>query len=432
MRIARNCLETKCLALLVVLFLGAFTAGVSARSAGPVAARTGDFGEQNCTACHTGNSLNAAGGTFTISGVPAIYTPGNVYTITVSIQKSGQARWGFQLAVRAVSNSQQAGTLAAKDGNTQILTGSGIQYIQQTTAGTFAGTNSGTWTFEWTAPSPAVGAVRFGAAGNAANNNNANSGDFIYTATVTSNAPVVAKPTTALFPHFSVGQGYTTTFTLVNTGTTAVDGNLIFTGQDGNAMDVGLVTPSGLALQPAHEAVLANSTAVAIPAGGTKFITVYPVKAADALKSGWARLESTGGAPSGVATFQYAPGGKLSGIAGVMASDLYENAMIPVDDDVAGGRMTGFAVANTGTDAIVVRVVAFKEDGTAGPAMQSISLTAGQQRARFVFEEPAAGQNFKGSIVLSGQNTKKFGAVALVLNQGLYTAIPVIPTKAPQ
>jgi len=415
----------------IILWFGSSGGGLWARSSGPPAARTGDFGELNCTACHTGNALNTAGGTLTITGVPVNYQPGRTYSITVAIQKSGQARWGFQLTVRTAGTSQQAGTLTPKDGNTQVITDSGIQYMEQTSAGTFTGTNSGSWTFDWTAPASAVGTLRFSAAGNAANNNGSNSGDFIYTTTFTSEPPVVSKPITALFSHFAFGQGFSTTFTLLNTGSTAVDGNLIFTGQDGTPLDTGLAASSGLALEPAHESVQASSTAITIPPGGTKFVTASALKPTDPLKVGWARLESTGGTPSGVATFQFVSGGKLAGIAGVLASDLVENVVIPVDDDVAAERITGYAVANPGSETITIRVLSFKEDGTAGAAFQSITLGAGQQKAQFVYQDPAAGQKFKGSVVLSGQNGKKFSIVALVQYQGLYTAIPVIPTKAP-
>ena len=39
-----------------------------ADSTGPLPARTGDFGEQNCTACHSGNALNDPAGSFAITG----------------------------------------------------------------------------------------------------------------------------------------------------------------------------------------------------------------------------------------------------------------------------------------------------------------------------------------------------------------------------
>ena len=123
-----------------------------ARSSGPPAGRTGDFGETSCTACHSGNAINAAGGTLTISGVPSNYTPGQTYPITVTISKSGQTRWGFELSARIVSGATQGGTLIASDtANTQIVTQNNIQYIEHTSAGTQVGAGQGVWTFNWKA-----------------------------------------------------------------------------------------------------------------------------------------------------------------------------------------------------------------------------------------------------------------------------------------
>lgn len=417
------------LMMVAIVLLTGGRAALLALSGGPPAARTGDFGEVTCTACHAGNSLNAAGGTLTITGVPTRYQPGATYSITVGIQKGGQTRWGFQLAARATQTSQQAGILLSKNASTQIVSANGIQYIEHTSAGTSPGTTSGNWTFDWTAPATAIGSIRFSAAGNAANNNGANSGDFIYNTTVTSEAPLVTQPITALFAHLAFGQGFTTLFTLLNTGSTPVVGSLILTGQDGTPLNASLTGATESALAPAHEAVSANSTAISIPPGGVRFVTASAVNPDDPLKSGWARLESTGGTPTGVSTFQLTSDGRLASIAGVLASDTVENATVPIDDDVPAERMTGYAVANPGSEAITIKAVTLKEDGTAGAALQSIILGPGQQKAQFVFQDPAASSVFKGSLVLMGQNGQKFAVVALVQNQGLYTAIPVVPTK---
>jgi hypothetical protein len=236
---------------------------------------------------------------------------------------------------------------------------------------------------------------------------------------------------TALFSHFAVGAGFATNFTLTNTGSAPVDGDLILTNGDGTPLNVTLTDPMAVAHAPGGDRVLASSLSISVPPGGVKIVSATPLSPNDPLKSGWARLESTGGTPAGVATFQFVSGGKLTGIAGVLASDTVENATIPVDDDVPANRFTGFAVANPSAESITIKVVTVKEDGTAGATLQSIALGPGQQRAQFLFQDPAASQKFKGSVVLMGQNGKKFSVVALVQDQGLYTAIPVIAAKAP-
>ncbi len=58
-------------------------------------------------------------------------------------------------------------------------------------------------------------------------------------------------------------------------------------------------------------------------------------------------------------------------------------------------------------------------------------LRPGCHIARFLWDINDPALQFRGSMILTEQSGKSFSVVALVLNQGLYTAIPVIPTKAP-
>ncbi len=171
-------------------------------STGPLPGRTGDFGETNCSACHRGNAVNAAGGSLTITGVPAKYNPGQIYPITVTIAKSGQQRWGFEFSARDASSGYQAGSLIATDAaNTQVKVQNNIQYIEHTAAGTTPGTAQGSWTFNWKAPDTPVDKIRFSAAGNAANGNGANTEDFIYTTSVTSDSAVAFTSANAYVQH---------------------------------------------------------------------------------------------------------------------------------------------------------------------------------------------------------------------------------------
>ncbi|MBI4471648.1 MAG: hypothetical protein HY646_03205 [Acidobacteria bacterium] len=194
-----NSLQNRCklgLFLLCLLVLSLATR-LLANSAGPPLAHTGDFGQANCntTGCHLGNPLNVTtgslAGSLTLS-VPAEYEPGKTYMITVTLNKPNQRRWGFELSARADSSGAQAGILASTNLFTQVpLPQEGIQYITHTFAGTYSGdAGPNSWTFNWTAPSSSVGVVRFSCAGNAANNDGTNSGDFIYTTTAVSNASV--------------------------------------------------------------------------------------------------------------------------------------------------------------------------------------------------------------------------------------------------
>ncbi len=170
-------------------------------ASGPPAGRTGAPGEQTCIVCHAG-TLNGGPGRVTISGVPEIYTPGETVTLTVRVEQSNRRRWGFQITALDSTN-KQAGTFALIDrATTKTASGNGSlagrKYVEQTTTGTREGTTGGaSWELKWTAPSTDVGRVTFYASGNAANGNDASSGDSIYTTAVGSgtNKPNIIAPT---------------------------------------------------------------------------------------------------------------------------------------------------------------------------------------------------------------------------------------------
>ena len=173
----------------MVFFFAASNSSVFAFSFGPNDGLTGAPGEGNCTQCHSGNSLNASGGTLVL-GVPGTYLPGEMYDIVVDLSRSGQSRWGFEMTALN-GNGARAGTFAKADGNTQVSNANSKQYIKQTAPGSASGTrDKNQWTFKWTAPTNDVGPITFYAAGNAANGDFRTSGDYIYTQSDTSEVPV--------------------------------------------------------------------------------------------------------------------------------------------------------------------------------------------------------------------------------------------------
>lgn len=172
---------------------------------------TGAPGDQNCTRCHSGTALNSANGSIKIA-TNLSYTPGVKQRITVTVADTGQRRWGFELTARLNSNLSggQAGTLAAVDSNVRITCETGraapctstsvIQYATHTQAGTRAGTTGSVdFLVDWTPPATDVGKITLYAAGNAANANNADTGDRIYTTSVelspavTTTAPAITS-----------------------------------------------------------------------------------------------------------------------------------------------------------------------------------------------------------------------------------------------
>ena len=165
---------------------------VQAMASGPPARSTGAPSEQTCTQCH-GGTANTGAGQFVITGLPARYTPGLTYQVTVqhTTTDNTRRRWGFQLTVLDSSN-QIAGQLVSNSAFTQTVSQRSRQYIEHNSAGTQTGQTGGAnWTFNWTAPAGDVGPVTFYAAGNQANNNGSDSGDQIYTTSATMDPPLV-------------------------------------------------------------------------------------------------------------------------------------------------------------------------------------------------------------------------------------------------
>lgn len=156
---------------------------------GPPAAHTGGFGDDTCHACHFENDLDAPGGSLTLGGVPDTFDPSQTYRITVSLERSGMERAGFQLAARLGEGDgagEPGGALQALDGNqrVQVVAGpDGVTYAQHTEPGTMlTGPDSTSWTLEWQPPADGAASVTFNAAANAANDDASEFGDFIYTA----------------------------------------------------------------------------------------------------------------------------------------------------------------------------------------------------------------------------------------------------------
>ncbi len=184
-------------ALAKVLLLSAvIPLALYAISTGAPAGHTGSptFREDSCaiSGCHLGSgNPNPAGGSVTINGVPASYTPGGAaIPIRVTIQDSTTRRgWGFQLSAR-FRDGRQAGTFATGSGvRVELLPTTGVQYITHSPAVFQAGT-SFTYTVQWTPPASATaGDIVFSAAGNSADGNGQPTNDRIFTTEIVSSAP---------------------------------------------------------------------------------------------------------------------------------------------------------------------------------------------------------------------------------------------------
>jgi hypothetical protein len=150
---------------------------------GPPPAHTGGFGEPTCEQCHFGNPLNDSAGSFTVPGFPAEYVPGQRYRLVVRVARAGMGTGGFELSTRFASGpnaGRQAGLLTGSTAAVRVSDTSGVSYAHHARATRpLPGTGAVEWAVEWRAPD--AGAVQLHAAANAANDDNSELGDHIYT-----------------------------------------------------------------------------------------------------------------------------------------------------------------------------------------------------------------------------------------------------------
>ena len=145
---------------------------------------SGGSGE-SCHACHFEAEVNQKPGLLTLVGLPERFTPGERYTLTVSLTRPGLKLGGFQLSAR-LENGSQAGTLTAppdNGGRMGVETQGGIQYASQRRPGaTPVAADTARWTVLWQAPDAPAQAVQIQVAANAADGDESVRGDYVYTA----------------------------------------------------------------------------------------------------------------------------------------------------------------------------------------------------------------------------------------------------------
>jgi uncharacterized protein (TIGR03437 family) len=173
-------------------------------SPGPPLGMTGAPGEGTCIGCHYtyggANSVpNLGPGRVQITGLPAYYTPGQIYTVTVTVvaKENASNRWGFELTVLdAQGSSTTAGTITVTDAprvlkrNGSILDQARVYLSHNDAAGTNLGrSGANSWSFDWTAPNSNAGEITFYATGNAADGQVTPEGDYIYSTLATTKPP---------------------------------------------------------------------------------------------------------------------------------------------------------------------------------------------------------------------------------------------------
>ena len=370
---------------LFTLMLGlAWTGYLFAYAMGPDPGVNGLFG-QDCTSCHGSFLVNSGTGGVSLSGLPTLWTPGQTYSLTVTVKPATNSRvYGFQLSAVVDKTNQQAGGFTKVNGAVQVVcspasrsvfypgincaTPGAIQFAEHTNAGP-----ANTFTVNWTAPSSAdIGTVRFNLAGNAANGNSNTDGDFIYTH-IDRVDPATAPPP----PDLS-----TRAFTIVDRG-----GSSIITDGGGD-FDIGFSR-----IQPA--------------AGSTT--------------------------PTGVAIFGGRSNNVLFTEAGVPAAPLLRSARIYAEINVSVN--TGLAIANPNSQTANITFHFATSDGVG--ADQTIAISANSEIAKYLNESAfglAAGATLQGTFTFSSDVPVAVVALRLLRNERgeeLLTTLPVTDLTAP-
>lgn len=150
------------------------------------AGRTGSPGEVTClNGCHSSYALNSGGGSVALTSdmVNDEFVPGTTYNMHLTVTHAGVSLFGLGLEALTTTNAN-AGTLTAGTGTTiKTATISGVsrRSITHTFGGGSGTVGSHTFNFTWKAPAAGGGNVTFYYAGVAANGNNSNNSDYVYT-----------------------------------------------------------------------------------------------------------------------------------------------------------------------------------------------------------------------------------------------------------
>lgn len=179
--------------LITVLSLSAVVTMSFVMSDNGKAGKNGSPGENTCaeSGCHTGNPVNSSNGSVTITAPTMTnwqYVPGQVYPISVTVAQQGRSLFGLGFEALLASGAN-GGTITITNSTQMQIKNATVNgniranVVHKLNGG--ASANTHTFTFNWTAPASTAGTITFYAAGNAANNDGNESGDFIYTASRT-------------------------------------------------------------------------------------------------------------------------------------------------------------------------------------------------------------------------------------------------------
>lgn len=134
---------------------------------------------RNCTQCHARYDAIAKEGWIT-SDIPAEgYTPGQTYTITLTITDSGMKDCGFEMTLEDSKDAKMGGfAVLAGQGTQLIKSGNSVTHTYQ---GTSPSNGSKSWEISWTAPAEGSGSLIFSASTLAGDGGSDSDYDQVYT-----------------------------------------------------------------------------------------------------------------------------------------------------------------------------------------------------------------------------------------------------------
>ena len=232
---------------------------------------------------------------------------------------------------------------------------------------------------------------------------------------------------TFYFPEVMVGGGYSTHVTILNMGSTECSSELILTDSMGNPLSAGAAVnrPDG-----ETQELTGSSFPVLLPPGGVGFVTLTALDPYAEIQVGWARLVSDQNVLASVATYEYADAEGLQVMVGVLPSLRLQSATIPVDNSEEQNKQLAYAIVNPSGQALKVKMTLVGQDGVVLENLDTLPLGPREHFARYLWQDMGT-KNFKGSLVLQGENLATFISVALLEKQGILTVIPVVAGKLP-
>lgn len=464
---------------------------VSAHPTGPKAFSNGGLSSSTCiqSGCHVSNpTLNdpASLSAITLSGFPTSYVPGQDYTLSIMVGLINPAnqtspprrRYGFQLSARSTTSPfQSVGTLTLVDPKTgydfsggdaasdTLVSVQGVVFVshsQNHGDGTcFSVTSTScTWMVKWTAPAASTGTVEFDIAGNSANGDLQNTGDYILQKSVMATPAATSPPpqfaaSNASTPHIGPIAGGTQ---VTINGSNFVSGAKVFFGTQPaatttfvSANQLQAAAPAGSAEGPIDLKVQNPDTQSATLAGAFTYFDDSVLKIADAVattassKSG--EVDAASIAPAGSGVFSFSQNNILVTTVGTPSAAPTTSMLLFADSNpfncplsnCALVNNTGFAVINRSGGPAHLTYTLRKPDGTAVPGVTPLAKTLdnGNHDQGFITDFfGSVANNFTGTLQVDSDVSVSALTLDLISNQAprneaLFTSTPVADLTQP-